>query len=243
MSNFLKAMDDAAGDDLDLINISAGIHHDDCGGRCRPCMAAQAVVQGGTTVIAGAGNDLDSNEKSVFCPAYADEVIGVGAFHTYCGYAVQPHRAEFPFRRNPVQLPPNCYFLEEPDSNALAELYGEQMCSQMGCSDFDSCEEYRDEQLWHGNVDLSLTRPDVFAPSHIAHRDGNGRLRYQEGSSFSTAYVTGSLAGIFGSLDARAHSPTPSEVRSAITMITETVGETSWRKFDAATVQEFLSRE
>lgn len=240
VSNFLKAMDAAVSDDVDIINFSAGIHHEDCGGRCRPCSAARSTVRQGITVVAGAGNDLEGGGSSLFCPAYSDEVIGVGAFHTLCGYSIQPHQSEFPFRPNPLHLPPNCYYLDPPEAEDRCELYGEKMCGQMGCGEFISCEEHKEEKLWYGNVDFSKTRPDVFAPSHLGHRDGENRLRYHEGTSFSAAYVTGSLAGIFGALN-RSQAPTPSEVRSAIVVINDTVGETSWLKYNAETVFDFLS--
>lgn len=234
-------MKDARDDDLDLINISAGIHHNDCGGRCRPCQATRTVVHGGTTVVAGAGNDLESGEKSLYCPAYTEGAIGVGAFHTFCGKIVQRCRQQFPFRLNPVKRPPFCYYVEQPDPDDEADLYGEQMCSQFGCDEYNSCNAYKDERLWYGNVDFSTTRADLFAPSHTVIIDMENQVRYQEGTSFSTAYVTGSLAGIYGALSSRSHLPPPNEIRSAIAMIIDTVGETSWRKYNASTVYEFLS--
>lgn len=241
VSNFLKALADAKADDLDLINISAGVHHSDCGGRCRPCQATQAVVNSGAIVVAGAGNDLDSVGESLYCPAYVDEAIAVGAFHTKCGNTVQPYGDRFPYRLNPVKRPPFCYYLEQPDTGDDGELYGEQMCGQRGCNEFTACSDYKAEELWAGNVDFSTARPDLFAPSHTMLVDMEDRARYQEGTSFSTAYVTGSLAGVFGALSSRASSPTPSEVKSAITMINDTVGGTSWRKYNGTTIYEFLS--
>lgn len=234
-------MRDAQSDNLDLINISAGIHHDDCGGRCRPCLATRGVVNSGTTVVAGAGNDIEAIGKSLYCPAYADEAIAVGAFHTFCGNTLQPYNDRFPYRLNPVKRPPFCYFIEQPDPDDEAQLYGEQMCSQFDCNEYTACSEYKNEELWKGNVDFSTTRPNVFGPSHTTLMDTDDRIRYQEGTSFSTAYIAGSLAGVFGALSSRRHTPKPGEVRNALTVVTETVGDTSWRKYDAATVYKFLS--
>jgi hypothetical protein len=239
--NFLKAMKNAQADDLDIINISAGASHKDCGGNCRPCTAARQLLDDETVIVAGAGNTMGDNKKSLFCPAYVDQVIAVGAFHTFCTYEIKNKNQSFPFRPTSIDHPASCYYLEDDESRPCGELYGEQMCGQRGCTAGTPCSNFQKERLWSGNVDFSKKRPDVFAPSHVAVVTEDN-VEYDEGTSFSTAYVTGSLAAIFAELERKTELPSPREVNTGLTMIDETVGDSSWRKYDARTLFEFLSR-
>jgi hypothetical protein len=238
VSNFLKAIEDVIEQDLDIVNISSGSHHENCRRLCRICDAINNVVSNNIVVVAGAGNAIDEN-KSMHCPAFHDEVISVGGFHTYCTLDPSSMGSTPGFRPSP-SLPPNCYYLEKPEVAENPELYDQHLCGQGACTPVNECEDFRREVIWDGNIDMGTSEPTVFGPSHFAVCLENGDLLFKTGTSFSTAYVTGCLAGIFGALNRP--NPTPSEVKSAISVRNTTVGDTNHRKFDSLEVNDFLRK-
>jgi len=240
-SNYLKAMGNVRDRSVEVVNISAGKHHEDCNQRCRICKAASEVVDSGTIVVAGAGNDAGGGErKSLYCPALGTDTIAIGSYETRCGFDMQQKTGSL-YRTVPQSIhPPGAYWSRNSELSPEPEPTNIPFCSRQGCSEFHSCEDYQKERLSDINVSFRQGEPDVFAPDHyiIPCEDGTPRIR--TGTSFAAALVSGALADILSSVMNHRPFPTPEEVIEAIHSIPTTVEGTSQRKFNSQAVYQNL---
>lgn len=240
-SNFLKAMDNIRGRSVDIVNISGGKHHSGCKQRCRICTATREVVESGTIVVAGAGNNFSDDSKTLYCPALCSDAIAVGSFETRCGLRVGNGRGTDLHQTVPQNLhPPNSYWVHGSEVAADNEPTNIAFCSGEGCSEWHSCSKHQIERLSDHNVGFSEAEPDVFAPDHYPFQRRDGTVGLDVGTSFATAVVSGALADILSTIAQHRTLPGPDEVMDAIRNTPTTVEGTSQRKFNSQAVFDSL---
>ncbi|WP_436903276.1 S8 family serine peptidase [Halovenus halobia] len=242
-SNFLKAMSDIKGRSVDIVNISGGKHHTGCKQRCRICKATREVIESGTIVVAGAGNQYEGESKTLYCPALCSDAIAVGSYETRFGLQVNEDADVGVYRTVPQNIyPPNAYWIRDSKMASDGEPIDIAFCSGRGCSEWHSCENNRIEQLSDLNVSFSDGEPDVFAPDHYPFQRRDGTLGIDVGTSFATALVSGALADILSTVAQERPLPQPEEVMEAIRNTPTTVEGTSQRKFNSQAIFQNLLR-
>ncbi|MBX0297688.1 S8 family serine peptidase [Haloarcula nitratireducens] len=224
--NLVQAIADASSHNIDILNLSVGIHHHeeptgDCGGHCRIADEARLAIESGTAVVAAAGNREKDNPLAVHCPARLTTAITVGGFVSHC-------------RADLLDSPASGQYWVDNDT----ELVG-PFCGQRGCGPTKQCEEYRYEKPWQGNVSFHNAVPDVLAPvHHPAGTDTDPVL--QSGTSFGTPIVSGSLATLLSDLPDSEPDPSPTQLRQAVSMGATDIDEGTVPKFDAGGTRELL---
>lgn len=209
-SNFLKAMDDVRNANIDLVHISAGKYHENCGGRCRICEAVELVIRDGSVVVAGAGNRKEDRSLDVFCPARSPSSLAVGMSETLCTTSIDnpslPVGADSP-------RPPGAYWVDVDSDYPFYPT--DTYCSYQSCSPFHECKNNRKTRYWEGNVDWDQYIPEVVAPGHKPLIDTNQLRGYIEpGTSYSAAVVSGGIAIVMSELFP--DLPSPGRMRRAI---------------------------
>lgn len=239
-SNYLKALDAARSNSVDIVNSSAGIHHEDCRGQCRVCHAVRQTLADGVCVVAGAGNAMDA-DTGVYCPAREPDVVSVGVYESVCTNEISPPIAA-PVGFSPDLLPTGSY-RAPPVSEVDADWTpNKTYCGGQQCTPTDSCREHRVEHLWAGNPEQGIGGIDVYAPGTTLVGMESGPPRMDIGCSFSAPIVTGVLADAFSELHGSRPIPSPAAIDRALSRLSGTVGNTQGRKLDAAELFDHLSR-
>lgn len=206
-SNLLRALDDARRHGVAVLNLSLGVAHADCGGRCRVCDAARRIAEDGVFVVAAAGNRLADENDTVRCPARTEGVLSVGASVTRCTASVETER------------PPGSYWVDHADE-FLAETPNEHVysdepfCGKRGCSPDHRCSANRTERVAAVTVS-ERDEIDVLAPGHFP-REGVYGCRLDCATSFSTAVVSGIAAALLSELRPVGSEPEPRTLRRAL---------------------------
>lgn len=215
-SNLLKALDDARSHDVDIINLSLGVSHDDCGGRCRSCVATTDVVDDGVVVVAAAGNEDDGDSEPVACPARAEGAIAVGSSVTYCTASLNQPSVGI---QTGDGRPPGSYWVDTPRETREKAGHPEHLsnanfCGFGNCSPYHTCNEYQNEVVCDGNVS-ERDKIDIFAPGDYP-READGSAVNVIGTSFSTALTTGVIACMLSDLFEIGAEPSPRQVKRAL---------------------------
>lgn len=224
--NLAAAIGDASKHGVDILNLSVGVYHreeknNDCGGHCRIADEARLAIQNGTSVIAATGNRKNDDSRAVYCPALLDETIGVGGFVSRCTTD-----------------------LFETEESGQYWMRNERLrgpfCGQRGCSPSHSCQDYRYELPWRGNVSFHNAEPDVLAPVH--HPVGTeDEPVLQTATSFGTPVISGLLAAILGDLLDIGIDPDPDELEQAVSEGAVSIDESDLPKFHAGNTWDFLT--
>lgn len=226
--NLVAAIADASSGDQELMNLSVGVahsehEHGDCGGQCRIADETRLAIESGTSVVAATGNRKREDPLAAHCPALLDNVIGVGGFVSHC----------------------TTDLVETEDSGQYwirsENLHG-PFCGQRGCNQSATCEANRYEQPWQGNVSFHNAVPDVLAPVHHPAGSKDDPI-LQSGTSFGTGIVTGILASLLSDLSTIRNSPTPIELRRAVSNGSTSIDRGPLEKFDAAGTWDELVEE
>lgn len=236
-SNFLKAMNDVRNGNIDLVNISAGKYHDNCGGRCRICEAVDVVIEEGSLVVAGSGNRKVDEPLDVFCPARSSNSIAVGMSETLCT-ASPSVNSSMPFGVEDPR-PPGAYWVNvDSDSPYYPDA---SYCSYRNCSPFHTCENNRRIEYWDGNVDWNHYIPEVVAPGHrpvVDRQQGRGEI--EPGTSYSTAVVSGGIATVMSGVFP--NRPSPHRVKRAVEATSQDLDCGIVGKFDMKGLRDVLSQ-
>lgn len=215
VSRFLKAVNAARNSGLEILNISLGIHHADCGGKCRSCVAVNAVVKDGTTVVVASGTRKSDNQNRIHCPGLAEKAITTSV--------VIPECTASPVREERVGInrkwrPPNAIWLIEKDQGSHDEeeyFHSGNICSFMDCAIGFKCANYRSEVPWESNPDYTLSKPDILAPGFHTTPTSIG-LRISTGTSYAAAMTSGAIAEILGELFERGKTAGPAAIKNAV---------------------------
>lgn len=180
--------------EIDIVNLSFGDYKPSCAGHCRECKTVSDVVESGKHVIVAHGDSTTLD--GVSCPGKCDDTISVSGFQDLC-------------RFNP-QVATQAIWIKYSDDGSTDQSYTEALCSHLGCNDRMRCNRNRTRREWDKNVDDPIEPPNVLAPMHhvLANEE---TLNLNRGTSLSCAYVTGSIASIFGELS-KDDIPEPSEL-------------------------------
>lgn len=224
--DLVEAIADPSTHGIDLLNLSVGIYHgeeedESCGGMCRVADEARLAIEDGMPIVAAAGHRTDTDERSVFCPALLDDAISVGGFVSQCGEGLID------------TVDSGQYWVR--DENIVGPF-----CGQRGCSPSKSCEDYRYECQWMGNVSFHNTTPDVLAPVHHPIETEGGAL-LQSGTSFGTPVITGLLAVILSDLLELGVDPSPAAIHTAVTDGAVELDDGDGQKFNASNTWDILS--
>lgn len=226
VSNYLKGLDAARQNNVDVINSSAGIHHENCQGNCRISEAAKALVDEGISIVAGAGNAFNSDQH-LYCPGKVNQTISVGVAVSYCRFNVAK-TATGPVGFDKQLYPPGSYFapIEAEDIGVNGPF-----CGGMGCTPVDSCGDNKNEEIWNGNPIEGFGDIDVFAPGTTVYSTQDGP-KIDIGTSFSTAYITGVIADILSEIHGKRPLPKPREIKSVLSEMPYVVSGTNKPKFN-----------
>jgi hypothetical protein len=219
----IQAINDAAGDGVDLLNLSIGIAHE-CNGLCSLSRETELAVNvDEVCAISATGNYEEGLDRpGVNCPALLDDVIGVGGYMPRCS-------ADLARTADSGQ-----WWLEN------GSLIG-PFCGQEGCCPGNSCEDHRKEVLWDGNVSFHNAAPDVLAPVLDISGSSLSNIHFQAGTSFAAPMVTGFLAGILGDLLIQGIEPSVEEIRNAVRFTSEGIDVGDYHKFSAMGTRNYLS--
>lgn len=227
--NLIRAITDASSRDVDILNLSVGVHHHeepdgDCGGYCRVADEARLATESGTMIVAASGNREKDDSLAVHCPAVLDDAISVGGFVSHC-------------RNDLFESDDSGQYWVSDDDRIVGPF-----CGQHGCRSNDKCDSYRYEKPWQGNVSFHNAVPDVLAPVH--HPAGTKTdPTLQSGTSFGTPIVSGSLAAMLSDLAEIDIDPSPAELRRAVAMGASDIDEGPLLKFDSGEVWDEIQIE
>jgi subtilisin family serine protease len=209
--NLLKAIAAAESSGIDVLNISAGIHHRNCQQRCRIADAVRTATESGITIIAAAGNRKSGEELGVYCPALIDEAIAVGGFISKCDEDIQNTDTS------------GQYWTVEDDK------YIGPFCGYETCPSEYPCSRNRQELYWDKNVEQPDQRADILAPTAY-FKESEKKVTLDGGTSYAAPIVSGSIVRIFSELLTSGVKPDPSQIKEAVTRTGDPVQNTDIKK-------------
>lgn len=231
VSNFLKALDTANRANLEIINVSLGVYHDDCDGECRSCEAVNRVVDSGTTVIVAAGTRRKGSHESTYCPGLSTKALTTSVVVPSCT-AKPENTSPRGFIRK--WRPPNAlWMLQQAEGPTEEEVYfySDNLCSFEYCAPRVGCKNNRVEEPWEFNPEPDSGKPDILAPGFHATATPRG-LRVATGTSYSAAMTSGAIAEILGELFNLGQTASPSKIKEAVVDSGKIVQGSTIRKLD-----------
>lgn len=186
-----SAIDAAIGDEVDVLNISAGVEMEGCEGYCGFCEAASRALDAGVTVVCAAGNnDPDHDRDSrIHCPATRDGTISVGGLIPECRCLDYNADADI------EDPPPGAFYPEFERNPATSRLaHDPPICGQSGeCAEGFDCTRNLVESPWLGNPLPFSDQPTVLAPC-FGYFDHSHHPHFDFGTSFAAPIVSAAIA-------------------------------------------------
>lgn len=216
--------------EVDVIHLSLGFDHSKDGVSCdmpnEPCKvrsAAKQAVDDNITVVAAAGNadpaDEAENDNGVCCPALLNEVISVGGMFPACTATFEESHSASTINPNNTTLPPLACWIKEKGT----EETGTPICSGLGCSPKDSCDDNRIVTEWEGNVNHEPSEIDILAPVVYPIENRDHEPDITSGTSYAAPFVTGLVAEITALLKENNEQVDPTQIQAAIANTAEPV--------------------
>lgn len=237
---FSLAVRAAINEEIDVLNVSAGIYLEGCSGHCQFCTAVQRAVDSGITVVAAAGNQRPGESpERVNCPATREQAIAVSGMEVDCPAEVDREGAII----SDGSKSSGPYWVRKQDGvdynpNAVEGPF----CGQRNCVHGTDCLRRNNEVPWDANVRPKPDKPDVAAPVQYPETRDDGAPVLLAGTSFAAPVVSGVLASMYSELRSQGNSqPTPMETRNAIVEGGATMEGTSLRKLNATRTLNHLS--
>lgn len=100
---------------------------------------------------------------------------------------------------------------------------GSPICTGLGCTPQESCDDNQVLVEWGGNVNHDPSEIDVLAPVSYPIRNVDGEPDITSGTSFAAPFVTGLVAEITAFLKENGKTPHPTQIQAAIANTAETV--------------------
>lgn len=236
-SAFRYAFAQAIEDEVDVINLSAGVRHlfcDDCTVFERPL---SATVNAGLPVVAAIGNTSDARIEHVLCPALHDSVVSVGGAIASCEQDASENLTDADDRR----IWTSTRTMDNVEDNVQGPF-----CSFRGCTTKTGC-GCRTERWWSGNIRELNGNPDVLAPCLVPDfGDEDGTVLFNAGTSFAAPIVTGVCTRLYDAVD-DSDALTTHKLRRTLDETGERVEEApsagTWRRVNASAAVDALSVE
>jgi hypothetical protein len=228
LEDFAKAVKIAIDDEVDIINISAGIHMPGCQGSCGFCNTVSRLIDDGIFVVAAAGNvwDIEDSDERIYCPSTYDEVISVGGMISVCNCQNNYPGAD-------ITDPPSGAFYLNTDNETVQETSPDQpICGQNGCTDEFECIPNQVEKVWVCPRPKN-NKPDIFAPCYTSYETVKGEVRSDLGTSFAAPVVTGAVSAVLTEADGKnVETISPGELRQLVRETGKEFGESNKKKLD-----------
>lgn len=217
VSRFIKALGDAVDHDLDVLNLSLGLEHADCGGACRSCIVAERVADSGVLITAAAGNHPE--DRRVVCPARAESVLSVGTSEVICPARTSEETNSIRCGHLGTHTP-GSYWIDPPpellESVPTPELYGGRaFCSHGGCSVSQECDTTGRERCSDFTV-ADISNVDILSPGRYPEKRSSG-VHLCAGTSYSAAFVAGVATAIRAELAVRGVTLDPQQLIRSLT--------------------------
>lgn len=204
-------------DEIDIINLSAGLDHaarpgKDCTSNepnCKVCRELENILDEQTIVVAAAGDDLQTD--GLVCPGISSEVISTGGAVAKCTASLDSDPESRPLGANVESYPPNAFWIKRDDKKGAQGTY----CTNRGCFPGANCLENREYKSWTHNHDPTDTAPDILAPVHLPIEDEKGALM-AVGSSFSAPIVSSQIANALSGIRVMDVNPSRNLIKSQI---------------------------
>lgn len=221
----LNALQDAASDNTDLVNLSIGVLHDNepgrtCGGYCPFALDIKNIVTSNELpLVVAAGNAGQDDPKDIHCPAMLNQTIAVGGMISVC-------------RKDPIDTKSAGHCWTRPNPADPYNIRG-PLCGQRGCGNGASCDDHCFEYQWSGNVSFRHTTPDILAPVHYpVEMTNQPGANFRGGTSYAAPIVTALLGEIISELNQQGTTVSPTRLRQAIQNSGSPIPDGSVRKFD-----------
>lgn len=200
-ARIIQCIEQAIDDGVDVLNVSAGRHHHNCGSES--CVFRKHIlpaIDGGTNVVAACGNERGRRGEHVLCPALFRSTVGVGGFVNECdGYV--------PDTGTDDRLVADVSNYHRIDGHEQGPF-----CSMGTCGTGASCDDRRRERWWNDNVRPFKGKPDLLAPVHKPELQDGQNVVFIAGTSFATPIVTGAVASLRGEFS----NSGPEEIRNTL---------------------------
>jgi hypothetical protein len=209
-------------DEIDVINLSAGLDHaarpgKDCTStnpNCKVCRVLEDILDEHTVFVAASGDQLQTD--GLVCPAISSEVIATGGTVAKCTADSDAKIGNKPVGPDLDLRPPNAFWIDRADKKGAQGTY----CTNRGCLPRAGCMENRQYEPWEYNHDPTDAAPDILGPVHFPIEDEVGAL-LAEGSSFSAPIVSSQIANALGTIRTMGVNPTRNQIKKQITQKTK----------------------
>jgi len=209
-------------DEIDIINLSAGLDHaarpgKDCTSdnpNCKVCRVLEDILDEYTVFVAASGDRLQTD--GLVCPGISSEVIATGGSVAKCTADSGAKSGNEPLGPDIDWRPPNAFWIDRADNIGSQGTH----CTNRGCFPGTDCMENRQYEFWDHNHDSTNAAPDILAPVHFPIEDEIGALLAQ-GSSFSAPIVSSQIANVLGTIRAMDVNPTRNQIKNQITQKTK----------------------
>jgi subtilisin family serine protease len=237
---FADAIATAIGQEVDVLNLSAGVYMKGCPGVCQFCTAVQRAVDAGVTVVAAAGNQHpDRPAERINCPARFDEAIAAGGCVTECPCA---EKASMDIHSN-GDSSSGPYWVQKLDDVDYSPLVADGVyCGWRGCVEGGECITKNATKPWEGNVRRLPEKPEVVAPVHHPALRDDDVPALLAGSSFAAPVVSGAVSAILSELSESSESPPElSTLRRAVLEGAVPLDESDLQKLNVTRTLNMLS--
>lgn len=205
-------------DEIDIINLSAGLDHAARPGKectsnspsCKVCRIISDILDEQTVFVAASGDQHQTD--GLVCPGISSEVIATGGTVAKCTAASNVEIGNTPLGPDPEPRPPNAFWIDRTDEKGAQGTY----CSNRGCLPGTDCMENREYEPWKHNHPPTNAAPDVLAPIHYPIEDKKGAL-LAEGSSFSAPIVSSQIALALSRIRTMDVNPDKNQIKKYVT--------------------------
>lgn len=204
-------------DEIDVINLSAGLDHAARPGRdctstepnCKVCRVLEEILDEHTVFVAAAG---DKNKtEGLVCPGISSEVIATGGAVAKCTANSETESGNRPLGADIESRPPNAFWINRDDGKGDQGTF----CTNRGCFPGTNCMENRQYERWDRNHEPTDAAPNILAPVHLPSEDEVGPV-LGVGSSFSAPIVSSQIANALSAIQTMDVNPTRNQVRGQI---------------------------
>lgn len=207
-------------DEIDVINLSAGLDHAgdpdrDCTADSAECLASEKfenAVADEVLVVTAAGDELQTNDMC--CPGTMERIIAAAGVIPRCTANPNdsPSNVTGLYGRDQQGRPPNAFWIATDHENHEDAVY----CTNRGCAPGMNCLDNREYQPWEHNHSFGSNTPDILAPVLMPYKTEDDTPFLLSGSSYAPPFITSQVANLLASLSEVNHNPNPETVHRGL---------------------------